>query len=88
MPTTCIALGLKVCPGCKDKDMSRGKPNECWIEAFRKHIANASDIALKVMILDCARLNLWAEQSYYQQAAIRHYRPDKAHLIERILLLI
>lgn len=80
----CEELKLKPCPVCESL---KGKSSmRCWIEQYSNIISNSNDKEFKeyfVKNISCDEV--WC---YYFVATVKSVFPDKAPIIERLMVLI
>jgi hypothetical protein len=84
----CIKLNLKQCKACKWKEIARtDRVSICWIEHFEKIIKNLSDKNIKEYFIDYNRFHD-PDWTYYYNNAVIKCRPEKKHIIEKLMVLL
>lgn len=87
----CISLGLRRCRACAlyGSDIKAGG---CWIDFYAKEIQSYSDKEIKDKFIEYKKANdygvLDPDWFYYYSNTIVKLLPEKAHIVEKLLVLL
>lgn len=87
----CESLGLRKCRGCIFHEKHPINKRCCWIEIFAKRILIHSDEQIKETYIKYRKANDYGyfdpDWIYYYVNALIKLFPQRAHIIEKLLIL-